>query len=168
LTTANPLTRHPGPVPQGSTRRPAAWRCRLRRFQTWTVAMTQMRRPKTAEIALAVSIRWRGRVKARSRMVGCGIPPSAPRVLPCWGAYRARLAVNSRRRPDTAGHNNGRPTTIPVLVSDRFCCVAGQGFEPWKASADGFTVPDQLTPPGLLTRHNTLTCRSQPRSLTRH
>jgi hypothetical protein len=27
-----------------------------------------------------------------------------------------------------------------VLVRDRFCCVAGQVFEPWKASADGFIV----------------------------
>ncbi len=57
-----------------------------------------------------------------------------------WGAYRARLAVNSRTRPDSTGHNEGRPSTVSVLVKDRSCCVAGQGFEPWKASADGFTV----------------------------
>ena len=27
-----------------------------------------------------------------------------------------------------------------MLVVGRFCCVVGQGFEPWKAYADGFTV----------------------------
>ncbi len=56
-----------------------------------------------------------------------------------WGAYRARLAVNSRTRPDSAGRDEGRPTSLSVLVRDCLCWVAGHGFEPWKASADGFT-----------------------------
>jgi hypothetical protein len=56
------------------------------------------------------------------------------------GAYRARLAVDSRTRPDSAGRNEDLPQTMCVLVRDRSCWVAGQGFEPWKASADGFTV----------------------------
>ena len=30
--------------------------------------------------------------------------------------------------------------TWSMLVRGHLCCVAGQGFEPWKASADGFTV----------------------------
>jgi hypothetical protein len=29
---------------------------------------------------------------------------------------------------------------VSVLARDRFCCVAGQGCEPWKASVDGFTA----------------------------
>ncbi len=36
--------------------------------------------------------------------------------------------------------------TLSALVSDSFRCVAGQGFEPWKASADGFTVRCQGDP----------------------
>jgi len=59
------------------------------------------------------------------------------------GACRARLAVNSRTRPDSAGQNERRPLTTLVLVRGRLCWVAGQGFEPWKASADGFTVRRQ-------------------------
>jgi hypothetical protein len=35
--------------------------------------------------------------------------------------------------------------TASVLVKHRLYCVAGQGFEPWKASADGFTVRCQGT-----------------------
>ena len=53
--------------------------------------------------------------------------------------YRARLAVNSRTRPDDARHIEDWPATVFVLVIDRFHWVAGQGFEPWKAYADGFT-----------------------------
>jgi hypothetical protein len=37
--------------------------------------------------------------------------------------------------------------TASVLVKHRLYCVAGQGFEPWKASADGFTV--RCRPVGL-------------------
>jgi hypothetical protein len=48
--------------------------------------------------------------------------------------------VNSRTRPDSAGRTEGRATTVSVLLNARFCWVAGQGFEPWKAYADGFTV----------------------------
>jgi hypothetical protein len=61
-----------------------------------------------------------------------------------WGAYRARLAVSSRTRLDSAGYNHGRSTTVVVLVRAHSCWVAGQGFEPWEASADGFTVRSHL------------------------
>jgi hypothetical protein len=77
-----------------------------------------------------------------------------------WGAYRARLAVNSRTRPDAAGHNERRPTTVPVLARDRFCWVAGQGFEPWKASADGFTVRCRSSPPPTLGAHSSARLRT--------
>jgi hypothetical protein len=61
-----------------------------------------------------------------------------------WGAYRARIAVNSRTRSDSAGRNEDQPATRSALVAGRLCCVAGQGFEPWKASADGFTVRSRM------------------------
>jgi hypothetical protein len=35
--------------------------------------------------------------------------------------------------------------TVFVLAKSGSRCVAGQGFEPWKASADGFTVRCQGT-----------------------
>jgi hypothetical protein len=37
--------------------------------------------------------------------------------------------------PDSAGRHEGRLTSLSVLVRGSSCCVAGQGFEPWKASA---------------------------------
>src|SRR5205085_9523590 len=64
----------------------------------------------------------------------------AARKTACWGANRARIAVASRTRPDSARHDQDLPMTWSMLVRGHLCCVAGQGFEPWKASADGFTV----------------------------
>ena len=53
---------------------------------------------------------------------------------------RPWIPVNSCPELDVAGQTQNRPLSAFPLVKDRFCCVAGQGFEPWKASADGFTV----------------------------
>jgi hypothetical protein len=55
-------------------------------------------------------------------------------------AYRARLAVsyNAVRQRRTLRKN--RPLAVLVLVTPCFTCMAGQGFEPWKAAADGFIV----------------------------
>ena len=47
---------------------------------------------------------------------------------------REQSAMKGRTR------HRSHPKALSVLVRDRLCCVAGQGFEPWKASADGFTV----------------------------
>jgi len=66
-----------------------------------------------------------------------GMPP---RGLSAGAANRAQLAVDSRTRPDSTGRDEDPSMTVSVLVKDRLCCVAGQGFEPWKAYADGFTV----------------------------
>jgi hypothetical protein len=46
--------------------------------------------------------------------------------------------------------------------------VAGQGFEPWKASADGFTVPSIITLGSSLTSDNTFSCLPQFWFLTCH
>jgi hypothetical protein len=67
-----------------------------------------------------------------------GLRPAAGRAKR-WGTYRARLAVNSRTQLDSTGHNEDRPTSLPVLARNHAHSVAGQEFEPWKASADGFT-----------------------------
>jgi hypothetical protein len=79
-------------------------------------------------------------------------------VIPAWVASETVLMRRSmqyrrtdhRTAPDAAGLDKDRPLTSFVLVGGRYSCVAGQGFEPWKASADGFT--DR--------------CRSAPRSCT--
>ena len=70
-----------------------------------------------------------------------GLFPSDPGR---WGAYRARPPVNSRARSDNTGHDDDRPLTVFVLAKSGSRCVAGQGFEPWKASADGFTVRSHM------------------------
>jgi hypothetical protein len=44
-----------------------------------------------------------------------------------------------QRQPYTAGRNKITPVTCPARSQGVNQGVAGQGFEPWKASADGFT-----------------------------
>jgi hypothetical protein len=48
--------------------------------------------------------------------------------------------VNSWTPPDSTGCGKDRPRSVFVQATCYSCWVAGQGFEPWKASADGFTV----------------------------
>ena len=57
-----------------------------------------------------------------------------------FGTYSVQPPVNGWTAPDVGGLDEDRPPTVFMLVGGRSCCVAGQGFEPWKASADGFTV----------------------------
>jgi hypothetical protein len=83
--------------------------------------------------------------RTRSPMITRQQKPITTSGTPLHGSgARARLAVNSRTRPDSARHIEDWPATVSVLVMDRFCWVAGQGFEPWKASADGFTVRSHM------------------------
>ena len=75
---------------------------------------------------------------------------STPPRGPDTGArIGARLAADSRTRPDSVGHDEDLPQTMYLLVKDSFCCVAGQGFEPWKASTDGFTDRAGMSRGGL-------------------
>jgi hypothetical protein len=48
------------------------------------------------------------------------------------GARIGRLAVANRTWPDSAGLIEDPSTPLSVLAADHLCCVAGQGFEPWK------------------------------------
>ena len=75
-------------------------------------------------------------------------PPAVPDAAATdgySGEPRAHQSSLPNERPDLSSQVRAFPAG-----------VAGQGFEPWKASADGFTVPDQLTPLDSMTRHNTL------------
>lgn len=47
-----------------------------------------------------------------------------------WGAYRARLTVNSGIRSDTAGHIGGQPTIASVLARDPYLVGRGSGAAP--------------------------------------
>jgi len=63
--------------------------------------------------------------------------------VPCLAKPGRVLGVTTRGRPDGAGHHRtaqDRPPDLLVLVRGRSGWVAGEGFEPWKAKADGFTV----------------------------
>jgi hypothetical protein len=98
--------------------------------------------------------------RARSSGSSQASPPSR-QGAGRWGAYRARLAVDSRIQSDSAGHNEDRPSAVPAPVSGRFCCVAGhQGFEPWKACADGFTARCREAPVIMTTQHHQKRCRA--------
>jgi hypothetical protein len=67
-----------------------------------------------------------------------------------------------QRRPtgycgELRGHPSSPQDEAPDLSSQIkgcFSCVAGQGFEPWKASADGFTVRCRAAPVVMTTHHN--------------
>jgi hypothetical protein len=68
--------------------------------------------------------------RARSMVVGqqhgimtSGTPPHGPDI-------RARIAVNSRARPDSTGQYEDQLATWSVLVASRLYWVADQGFEP--------------------------------------
>ena len=49
--------------------------------------------------------------------------------------------MNSRTQSNSAGRNENRSTTQPMLLTGHFCCVMGREFEPWKAYAEGFSSP---------------------------
>jgi hypothetical protein len=61
-------------------------------------------------------------------------------ILRNFAAYLTQTAGSDRLQSSTVGHHKIAPATCPRRSQGKYQGVAGQEFEPWKASADGFTV----------------------------